>query len=252
MIGARGLVRCYPRPMRDRWGSGLEDEVRAGGWRTVPNLLAGAAAMWLHPVLWPAGSPLQRRSRATVTVFLLAGVAWLLGHLLAEEDSLLPRSLAHARPLLLSDLLISAALLLAAPFPRRTAAALRQLLAYVVRRLAVPTLAGLAIVCVANTAGLAVPPAVRHLALGVWWATLLAGVVQTCRLIADLGEATTTAPRLSYGLWTLTAALAAGSATVLAAAPHSARPLTTAVLGVTMLLLTVPALLTLRDLCDVA
>ncbi len=130
---------------------------------------------------------------------------------------------------------------------------MRQLLGYGVRRLAVPAILGLAIATWANTGAAEPAPAVRHLLLGVWWLSLLAGAIGVCRLVADLGENAAMAPhgrRLAGGLWSIVAAMTIGATAVLVAVGHARRPVATGALGVVLLLLAGFAVLTLRDLDD--
>ncbi len=110
------LVRLYPASLRERWGAGLEDEVNAGGWRRLPNLLLGLLDMWAHPVVWPTNSAARRRRRAAVLAFVLGLCGWLIGHV-AVEDAMLPTSLTHSWSLYLSDGLVLAELILAVPRP---------------------------------------------------------------------------------------------------------------------------------------
>ena len=248
MIPAKSLVRLYPYAMRDRWGGGLEAEVVAGGWRAVPNLVAGALALWLHPVVWPAGSPDQRRGRAAVMAFVIALTGWLLGHVLVETGPA-PRRLAHSWPLTVSDLLVVAGLVLVVPRPRLAGPALSRLVRRGLRRLTVPAVAGAGVVVWANLGSGGAAPVTRHVVLTMWWAVLVTGVVQACRLIADLDRESAEPPplsRLRLGLWVLVVALAGGGAVVLGSAAGAGA----AAFGAVLILLTLGCFVTLRDLYE--
>jgi hypothetical protein len=255
MTLATSLVRLYPSALRDRWGAGLEAEVRAGGWRTVPNVLAGILTMWLHPVVWPARSAAQRRSRAAVVAFVIAFSGWLVGHVLVDGETLLPRAVTHSWPLRLSDVLVFAGLLLAAPYPRLNLRAIGRLLRHGVKRLLVPATLGTAVVAWANLAGDHASLAARHGVLAAWWAILVTGSVQACRLVADLGQGAAAPPpvrRLVLGLGLVVAGLAVGGlVVVLFAVGRGLGAVLAGALGSALILLTVSGLFTLRDLDEV-
>lgn len=254
MIAAKSLLRLYPAALRDRWGSSLEADVVAAGWRGVPDVLTGAIGIWLHPVVWPADSPGQRRRRAAVMAFVIALTGWLLGHVLVETAPL-PRGVAHSALLTGSDLLVVAGLILVAPHPRLGAGAFRRLARRCMRRLVVPAAIGAGVVGWAGFGSGHAAATTRHLVLAIWWAILATGAVQVCRLVADLGEVTAAPPlpRLRLGLAALVVALAGGGLVVLFSVQrpgvHAGLP---DALGAALILLTLGCFGTLRDLAECA
>ena len=254
MSMAKGLVRLYPNALRDRWGRGLEAEVQAAGWRAVPNLVMGIASMWLHPVVWPAGSAAQRRGRAAVLACVVGLTGWLVGHAVAEDGALLPNRLAHSWLMTASDVLVLVGLLLVAPYPRLTPAAIRRIIRQSVQRLVVPAAFGIAVVVWVHLHSATTSATVRHLVLAAWWATLVGGSVQACRLVADLSKGPVVPPhmpRLRLGMWALVLALGDGGAiVVLSALSRGAHVALSAALGTAMILLTAFCMVTLRDLYE--
>ncbi|WP_439654436.1 hypothetical protein, partial [Streptacidiphilus neutrinimicus] len=144
------LVRLYPAAVRERWGEGLVDDARAGGWRAWPDLLRGVADMWLHPVVWPAESRAQRLGRATTLGVAVALFTLLLGHAAGEQGA--PLASAPGGPWLvrLCGALVLGGAVLAAPRPTLSRAAASALLRRAVRLLAVPVLSAAAVVALAR------------------------------------------------------------------------------------------------------
>lgn len=242
----QGLVRLYPAAFRDRWGAsmeadhgcdrgldrradhGLDHEAGrrtaggSAGWRAWVSLLAGAADMWLHPVIWPADRRAQRRERAAVLALAVAALVGLLGHAAGELGVPLrtaPGGVWIARA---SAVLLLLGLVLVAPLPRPTRAAATALLGRAVRRLLPPLVAVVAFVAVAHRYGpvIAARPW-RLVAVAGWWAALAAMGVQACRVLAGLGGTAVRPPRprrLRLGLWGLTAASVLAGSTELASA----------------------------------
>jgi hypothetical protein len=254
MSWAVRLVRLYPASLRSRWGAGLEDEAGAAGWRRLPNLLVGALDMWVHPVVWPADSAAQRRSRAAALVFVAGLSGWLLGHI-AVEDSLLPPDVVHSWAADLSDLLVLAGLVLVVPWPRLSAKAMVRLGAQVLRRLAAPVLIGGAVFVTANMSA-ELSPTLRVTLLIGWWLALVLGAVQVCSVVAGLDPDDVVAPRLGrlwWGIGVVAAALAVGSGVVLwSTVVDGVTGLLPTVLGGALLVLTVLCGWTLRDLYTIA
>lgn len=249
-VGA-GIVRLYPAPLRERWGAALEQAANNAGWRSWPNLMLGVADMWLHPTVWPAESPLQRRRRAAATAFAFALGGWLLGYLVVEQG---PRPTPVVITLMnLCDGLTLLGLLFVAPIPRRTMAAIRTVIDRSGRRLALPALLGIgALVAAHGVVGSTSPAALRVAVVLCWWSALALGAVRVCRVVADLGADVVVAPsigRLRVGIGMLVAAMTCAAVVVLASLLTSGHldPLP-AGLGLTLLLLAVACAATLRDL----
>jgi hypothetical protein len=201
------FVRLYPRPMRERWDIQTSVETSVQGWRQLPDLLRGIADSWLHPTFWPATAPAQRRRRATTTAVTLTFLCWLAGHVLLEQDPLLPTTLTHAWPLTAIDLLALTGLATIAPLPRLTVATVRRTAVL----LAPPGILGAAVVVVANSSYVPAGPP-RVLILACWWIALISGGVQACRLVADVDGVTPGPARLRLGLSVLLLAAAAMAA----------------------------------------
>ncbi|WP_134728268.1 MULTISPECIES: hypothetical protein [Amycolatopsis] len=250
MSWAARLVRLYPASLRSRWGAGLEDEARAAGWRRLPNLVVGALDMWVHPVVWPADSAAQRRSRASALVFAAGLSGWLLGHV-AVEDSLLPENVVHSWAANISDVLVLAGLVLVVPLPRLSVRAMLRLVAQALRRLAVPVVIGGAVYVAANLSA-SLSPGLRITLLVGWWLALVLGSVQVCTVVAGLDPEDVVAPepgRLWWGIGMVAAALAVGGGVVLwSTVVDGVTGLLPLVLGGALLVLTALCGWTLRDL----
>ncbi|MGA5822446.1 hypothetical protein ACPC54_31850 [Kitasatospora sp. NPDC094028] len=252
---ARSLVRLYPDAFRERWGAMVEDEARGAGWKSWPNLLAGIADMWLHPALWPADSPAQRQRRVATMGITVALAAWFLNHLAAEQADALPSTAADARTAIThgSTLLLLLGLALVAPRPRPTVEAALLLLRWALRRLALPTAVGTAVVLVVHSGIDTAPPTLRVAVLAGWWIALALGAIQIPRIFTGVGAEAVVPPptrRLRAGVWTLAAASATGGAALLGSAvTDGLHPLAAAV-GLGLLLLTAVCTGTLRDLRD--
>jgi len=183
----RGLVRLYPSSFRQRWGSCLEAESRLAGWRSVPSLVAGALDIWLHPMVWPARTPAERRGRALVLAVAAAGVTSLLTHVLIEFDDPVAQGLRHAGSLQFSAGLLGLGFALVLPGPRIDRAVIRAVLRSCTPFL-IPALAiGVPVVVAANGGMTDVgQSALRPVLLGLWWATLGLAAVAGCRAFAAL------------------------------------------------------------------
>jgi hypothetical protein len=187
--------------------------------------------------------------------FVIAFTGWLVGHVLVDTGALLPRRLTHSWPLQLSDVLVFTGMILVAPCPRLNGQAILRLLRHSVKRLVVPATLGIAVVAWANLDGAHASLTMRHFVLAGWWAILVSGSVQACRLIADLAKGAAAPPpitRLTAGLWMVVAALAVGGGVVvLFALRHGLSAMSSGALGATLILLTFSGLFTLRDLYEV-
>jgi hypothetical protein len=96
---AQRLVRLYPDPFRERWGSAMEIEVRTTGWRSWPKLAVSIADMWLHPTVWPADSRAQRQLRAVTMAITSAAACWFLTHAVTELGTPLSTGVARTWPM---------------------------------------------------------------------------------------------------------------------------------------------------------
>jgi hypothetical protein len=229
MTVAQWLVRLYPRAFRDRWGADLAAEVRASGPRSWPNLLAGAADVWLHPAVWPARSVAQRQTRVAAMAVIVTGIGWFAAHLTVEDTPDLPRVLD------LCAVAVLAGLVLVAPWP--APATLMAIGRRLLRRLAGPAVLGFAVIVVVHGTDGSFAPPVRLALLGCWWGSWGLAVIQTGRTIAGLGAdpALPALPRrFRLGIRVLAVAAAATGATQLVAALPGPAP-ASAVLGLCLL-----------------
>ncbi|MEV5576800.1 hypothetical protein AB0L06_42820 [Spirillospora sp. NPDC052269] len=250
MTPARALVRLYPEAFREQWGPDLETEIDMAGWRSWPNTLLGIADMWLHPSLWPARSPAQRRLRTTTMAISVTALCWFVSHAGVEADSALSRSVGHSQPMSAGLLLTLTGLALIAPLPRPTVAGLAVLIRRVAARLALPSLLGMSVVLSVHLGvNSHTPLPMRAFLLACWWTALAVGAVRTCRITADLG-ARVVPPRpgrLRLGTWVLIGGAATNAATVLSVSLRPEADLTAFGVAAAILAL-IPAFgLVLRD-----
>ncbi|MER6568669.1 hypothetical protein ABT288_21430 [Streptomyces sp. NPDC001093] len=226
MTAATLLTRLYPPAVRERWGEDIRHEVSASGIRSWPDTLAGAARLWLHPGDWPETSSGQTRRVLTVALFALTAATGLLLRS-AEPSTTLTADIRHpADSLWLAPLLLGIAL--AAPLPPMHGAALRGLTAVVVRTLAAPTAAVVAL-CLTAWSGRA-----EHLtgfaeaaAVTSYWLTLGFVALRLCVLVARISRTATlpTTRRLSAALLCIGTGLTlAASQNLLAAARTAVSP----------------------------
>ncbi|MFB7597177.1 hypothetical protein [Streptomyces sp. NPDC056160] len=226
MNAATLLTRLYPPPVRDRWGDDISHEVSASGIRSWPDTLAGAARLWLHPGDWPETFAGQTRRVLTVALFALTAATGLLLRS-AEPSTTLTADIRHpATSLWLVPLLLG--IVLAAPLPPLSGAALRNLAADALRTLAAPTAAVVAL-CLTAWSGIA-----EHLtgfagtaAVTYYWLTLGFVALRLCVLVARISRTATlpTTRRLSTALLHIGTALAlAASQNLLAAVRTALRP----------------------------
>jgi hypothetical protein len=244
------LVRCYPAPLRERWGAAIEEEAATSGRRAWPDLARGAVVMWLHPMWWPAPSPQVRRRRAAATAVSVAFGSWLLCYFAAERGDVLPDTVSHGWPLAAADALVLIGMLLLSPLPRCDPRALVRVVGHVTARLAAPAVLAVVVVVVAHsvTPDTVAMPA-RTGIVTAWWFAVTAGCIQVCRTVAGLDTVITTPPgasRLRWGVATLVAALTSLTLILFAAATagESRAPV---LLGATILALTAALISTLRD-----
>jgi hypothetical protein len=208
--------------------------------------------LWLHPVIWPATSPAQRRVRAAHLIFTVSAIGWLTGHAVLEMTRAVPRSLAHSWILTLSDGLTILGLALVLPLPRPRYGALLKL---TIRRLAVPVLLGALVVAVANETDVSTAsPVLRWTVVTCWWLALAAGVIQLIRVLTGFGAVRAPGPlRLRLGLWLATLGLALNGAIIFTAAVTvGSDKLLGAIAAAMILTLAVAATGTVRDLAELA
>ncbi|MCW7944051.1 hypothetical protein AAW14_18920 [Streptomyces hygroscopicus] len=201
MNAATFLTRLYPPAVCERWGEDIRHEVSASGIRSWPDTLAGAARLWLHPGDWPETFIGQTRRVLTVALFALAAVTGLLLRS-AEPSTTLTADIHHpATSLWIAPLLLG--IVLAAPLPRPSRAALRTLTASAVRTLTAPAAAVVAL-CLTAWSGTA-----EHLTgfadaavVLFYWLTLGFVALRLCAFVAHVTRtaALPTTRRLSTAL----------------------------------------------------
>jgi hypothetical protein len=253
MNAAQRLIRLYPGSFRERWGPAMEAEVQGAGWRSWPNLVAGIAGMWLHPVIWPADSRAQRQRRAATMAVTVTAACWYLAHAAMELDTPLSGRVARAWPMTACTGLMLLGLLLVMPRPRLTLDAASTVLRGAARRFAAPLILGAAVVAGVRTGVYTVAPTLlRPVLLSCWWTALALSAVQGCRVVAGLGAGVVVAPhpgRLRLGMWTLTlAGTVAGSILLSVSVTSGQLDLWSAAPGIGLLLLPSAFAGTLRDL----
>ena len=253
MNAAQRLVRLYPGSFREHWGPAMEADVQGAGWRAWPNLVAGIASMWLHPVIWPADSRAQRQRRAAMMAISVAAASWFLAHAAMELDSPLSGRVARAWPMTACTGLMFLGFLLVLPRPRLTLGAVSTVLRRAARRFAGPAILGAAVVAGVRTGVYAVAPALLRPGLVIcWWTALALGSIQACRVVAGLGAGVVVAPhpgRLRLGMWTLAVAGTAAGSILLSVSVTSGRlDLWSAAPGTGLLVLPSAFAGTLRDI----
>lgn len=201
MTAAALLTRLYPPAVREQWGEDIRHEVSLSGIRSWPDTLAGAARLWLHPGDWPETFAGQTRRVVTVALFALTGATGLLLRS-AEPSTTLTADIHHpATSLWLAPLLLG--IVLAAPLPPLSGAALRSLTASAVSTLAAPT-AAVRAVCLTAWSGTA-----EHLTgfadaavVLFYWLTLGFVALRLCAFVARIARtaALPTVRRLSAAL----------------------------------------------------
>ncbi|MEU0090038.1 hypothetical protein [Kribbella sp. NPDC006257] len=247
------LIALYPRPFRDRWGPALESEAGTTGWRSSPDLARTLIGMWIHPVIWPATSPAQRRLRAAHLAFAVSAVGWLTGHAALELTGAVPRSLARSWILTSCDALMITGLALVLPLPRLRY--FHQLAHLIARRLAVPALLGALIVAAANNfTASAIPLVGRWAIVGCWWLTLATGAIQAIRVLTSFDPVHAPGPRrLRIGLWLATLGLALSGAIIFTATLTAGTDKLIGVVTATAILgLALAVTATVHDLAEVA
>ena len=201
------IARMYPSSVRQRWGSELLDEIEAAGWRGLPNALVGVADLWLHPAVWPAVSPRQRRLRMTTMAVFVALACWLVSLATVELGGSSEHAAGHSLWMSTGTLLILVGLGFVVPRP--DVRALADMCRLVVASLAIPAALGVGVV-VAVHVGVGGSTLTRTAVLACWWASLVSGVFQACRALAASGSHVV--PARAGRLWVGTAVLAAGAA----------------------------------------
>ena len=190
--GTQILVRLlYPRPYLDRWGDDLCDAARSEGWRSWPNLVASAAAIWLQPAIWPPRHRGQRTARATAMVLAVAGCGWFIANLFTEDAGPVFRQVLRGCA---AALLVGCALVTPLPHPNLTAlaAAVRRSTRY----FAVPVVLVSTVVIIVHGSVLPrIPPVpIRLAVVSLWWIGWLLAVGAGSRVLANLGPDTVIAP----------------------------------------------------------
>lgn len=250
------LISLYPRAFRRRWGDAVETEARAAGARSWPHLAHGIIDMWLHPALWPADTRAQRHARASVLATAVAAACWYLAHLIAETDGALPTLATRSWAMSTCAALMVIGLVLVAPRPRLTPAAVATILRHVLRRMFLPALLGAGVVTWARADLPVTSPLLRLALLSCWYGSLAAAAIQACRIVADLGATLAEPPppwRLRLGMWTIAAASTTTGSIILTAALTTPTPDTlSALVGAAVLALALAPIATIRDLRHLA
>ncbi|HEX6471489.1 MAG TPA: hypothetical protein VF069_20475 [Streptosporangiaceae bacterium] len=241
------VLGLYPRPVRERWGPDLEAEIRAAGWRSLPNTLTGIADLWLHPAIWPGASPRQRRLRMTTMAVALALACWFFSLATVELGGRSAQAAGHAPLMSVGMALILAGLVLIIPCPpvRALAATCR----IAVTRLAGPAALGAGVIIAVHAGAGSAPSIVRAAVVACWWTALAMAAVQTCRAIAAAGSRLNPPRpgRLRVGTAVLTAGSAANAATLLGFSQRAGDDLPATATGLGLLGLLAVFLLVLRD-----
>jgi hypothetical protein len=217
MIAPSILVSLYPPAVREYWGSGLAQEVAAGGPRSWLDTVTGAARLWAHPSDWPERTAGQTRRVLLVELAAAVTLVALLLRASGRPSATFAASIGHpaASTWLLAVLL---GLGFAAPVPRLRWRALRELGATCLRTLAAPTALLLALFALAQTLPVHHPlSALPEISLRLfYWTTLVFAGLRVCALAGRIGHvaATPSTRRL------LVAALCIGTGLALAAAQN--------------------------------
>jgi hypothetical protein len=249
----RVLVGLYPSAFRREWGSDVEIEARAAGWRCWPNLLLGAVGLWLHPTVWPARSQVERRSRAADLAVAVTVCVWFLVHAATELDDPLNRWAPGSVAITGCAGLILLGLVLITPRPVVTVAAVIMVMRCAARQFAVPAGLGLGVVFSVHGGVHDVESSpLRPLLIAAWWFTLALGSVGVCRTFAGLDPDLVVPPselRLWLGLAVLAcAAILAGLTLLRFSLVTGVMDLPSAITGVGLLLLSAAFPTTLNDL----
>ncbi|MBR7827854.1 hypothetical protein KDK95_16160 [Actinospica sp. MGRD01-02] len=195
MNPVRLLLRLYPAAFRERWGAALEADASAAGRRSWPGLLASAADLWLHPVIWPAASASQRRHRAAAAAFTLTLATWLVGRAGTAND---PRLTWRAhRALNVAEcaafMLLGAIMIM--PLPRPTRQAVTALLRRTLQALAAPAVLLFAELILVHFLRPAAHSAAHLAFTALYWFTLALGALQAARIVGTVSSSAVTPPR---------------------------------------------------------
>jgi hypothetical protein len=237
MTVAAFLTSLYPPAVRDRWGADLRGEIAASGIRSWPDTITQLVHLWLHPGDWPESFAGQTRRVVTVAIFVIAAAAGLLLRTVAPSPAL-TASLHHPATSLWV-IPLAAAVLLAMPVPQPGRDSFRRLLTETALTLALPGVAGAAVVAIAwsGAADAVAGPADAALT-AFYWLTLGFIAFRLCVCIARVMRCVESPSRrrISRAQWLLAAGL--GSAAVqssvglMRAAPHPAAVAQTVTLAV--------------------
>ena len=180
------LVRLYPPAIRERWGTEIAREAQLAGPRSWLDTVVGAMKLWLHPSDWPETADGQTcRVVATALVAVTTTAALLIR---AVGPASLTANIGHlTTSAWLAPILVGLALATPLPPPRR--AAWGRLTATVVRTLAAPAFALVALVLLAHSGLIGRPHGMVHvLLLGYYWATIGFAGIRLCALMARVGR----------------------------------------------------------------
>jgi len=184
------MAGLYPPAVRERWGAEISQEVAASGFRSWPDTITAAARLWLHPSDWPETLTGQTRRVLAVELFAIIAVTGLL--LRATEPSATLTADVHHPVTSLWLAPIAFGIGLAVPFPSPRQVTLRHLASVLVRPLAVPALAVLAMYVSARSGLVEHPSRPAHAALVVYyWATLGLTALGLCACVARLARTAT-------------------------------------------------------------
>ncbi|MDQ6933739.1 MAG: hypothetical protein M3130_00300 [Actinomycetota bacterium] len=243
MTAAARLVALYPAPVREVWADELADATAAAGPSAWPNIVTGAADMWLHPQLWPAAAAVQRRLRLTVLVLAIGLGGWLVMLRLGEPGV----DVSHGGSRLVflgSGLALAVGLVVSAPRARLEVDSLLGLLRLVIRRLALPVGLTATIPFLAHSRVAAHPTELMGMVLTAYlWTVLVALCLQACRVVASCREYVVPPSPRRQAFGTGLAALGLGGVAVLCLAHLAANQATSGALVEGLMLMPLAGLL---------
>ena len=211
MNPVRLLLRLHPAAFRERWGAALEADAAAAGRRSWPGLLASAADLWLHPVIWPAASASQRRHRAAAAAFTLTLATWFVARAGTANDPRLTWRAHRALNVAECAAFMLLGVIMIMPLPRPTRQAVTTLLRRALQALAAPAVLFAAELFLVPVLHPAADSTAHLLVTTSYWFTLALGAVQAARIVGTISTSAVTPPRparLRLGI----AILAAGCA----------------------------------------
>ncbi|HTJ71677.1 MAG TPA: hypothetical protein VL551_29325 [Actinospica sp.] len=197
------LLRLHPAAFRERWGAALEADASAAGRRSWPGLLANAADLWLHPVIWPAKSAAQRRHRAAAAAFTLTLATWFVDRAGTANDPRLTWRAHRTLNVTECAAFMLLGVIMIMPLPRPTRQAATTLLRRTLRALAAPAVLFFAELILVRALTPAAHSAAHPLIAACYWSTLALGAVQTSRIVGTISTSAVTPPhptRLRLGI----------------------------------------------------